>query len=95
MISSKIPREKSVQVEERNVFLAESQNLVYSNWFMFPRNIISETSNEPTVYTKSDQGKIIIFCTYVDDMIYSGNLMLDDFKDAIREIEMTDLGLVK
>ena len=35
-------------------------------------------------------------CIYVDDMIYIGNLMLEDFRTVMRkEFEMTDLGLMK
>ena len=32
---------------------------------------------------------------YVDDMIYTGNLMLEDFRTVMKkEFEMTDLGLM-
>jgi hypothetical protein len=57
----------------------------------------SRSQNEPTLYTEIDQnGKIIIVCLYVDDMIYTGNLELTDFKHAIQsEFEMTDLGIMK
>ena len=35
-------------------------------------------------------------CLYVDDMIYTGNLMLEDFRTVMKkEFEMTDLGLMK
>ena len=35
-------------------------------------------------------------CLYVDDMIYIGNLMLEDLKtDMKNEFEMTNLGLMK
>ena len=34
-------------------------------------------------------------CLYVDDMIYTGNLMLEDFRIVMkREFEMTDLELM-
>jgi hypothetical protein len=54
----------------------------------------SRSQNEPTLYTKTDQqGKIMIVCLYVDDMIYAGNLELTSFKHAMQsEFEMTDLG---
>jgi hypothetical protein len=57
----------------------------------------SRSQNEPTLYTKIDQhGKILIVCLYVDDMIYTGNLELTDFKHAMQsEFEMTDLGIMK
>jgi hypothetical protein len=53
--------------------------------------------NVPTLYTKTDQhGKIIIVCLYVDDMIYTRNLQLMDFKHAMQsEFEMKDLGIMK
>ena len=38
----------------------------------------------------------MIVCLYVDDMIYTGNLELKDFKHAMQsEFEMTDLGIMK
>ena len=57
----------------------------------------SRSQNEPTVYTKTDQdGKILIVCLYIDDMIYTGNIELTDFKHAMQsEFEMTDLGIMK
>ena len=57
----------------------------------------SRSQNEPTLYTKTDQhGKILIVCLYVDDMIYTGNLELTDFKNAMQsEFEMKDLGIMK
>jgi hypothetical protein len=40
--------------------------------------------------------KILIVCLYVDDMIYTGNLELTNFKHAMQsEFEMTDLGIMK
>ena len=53
--------------------------------------------NEPTLYIKGDQqGNILIVCLYVDDMIYTGNFQLDEFKETMRkEFEMTNLGLMK
>jgi hypothetical protein len=55
------------------------------------------SQNEPTLYTKADQqGKIMIVCLYVDDMIYTRNLELTSFKHAMQsEFEMTDLGIMK
>ena len=40
----------------------------------------------------------LIFCLYVDDLIYMGtnNQMLKDFKEAMmKEYEMTDLGIMQ
>ena len=35
-------------------------------------------------------------CIYVDDMIYTGNLMLEDFRTVMKKgFEMTDLGMMK
>jgi hypothetical protein len=57
----------------------------------------NRSQNEPTLYTKTDQhGKIMIVCSYVDDMIYTGNLELTNFKHAMQsEFEMIDLGIKK
>jgi hypothetical protein len=57
----------------------------------------SKSQNEPTLYTKMDQqGKKIIVCLYVDDMIYTGNLELTSFKHAMQsEFEMKNLGIMK
>jgi hypothetical protein len=57
----------------------------------------SRSQNEPTLYTKIDQqGKIMIVCLYVDDMIYTGNIELTSFKHAMQyEFEMRDLGIMK
>jgi len=54
-------------------------------------------NNEPTLYTKRDQkGNILIVCLYVDDIIYMGNLLLNEFKVSMQsEFEMTDLSLMK
>ena len=55
------------------------------------------SNNEPTLYIKIDQqGKMLIVCLYVNDMIYIGNLELPSFKSAMqREFEMIDLGPMK
>jgi hypothetical protein len=57
----------------------------------------SRSQNEPTLYNKTyQQGKIMIECLYVDDMIYTVNLVLTSFKHAMQsEFEMTDLGIMK
>jgi hypothetical protein len=57
----------------------------------------SISPSEPTLYTKVNQeGKILIVCLYVDDLIFTGDLSIDDFKNAMKtEFEMTDLGLMK
>jgi hypothetical protein len=57
----------------------------------------NRSPSEPTLYTKVNQeGKILIVCLYVDDLIFTGDLSVDDFKNAMKtEFEMTDLGLMK
>ena len=38
----------------------------------------------------------MIVCLYVDDMIFTGDLEIDEFKASMmKEFEMTDLGLMK
>jgi hypothetical protein len=53
--------------------------------------------SEPTLYTKVNQkGNILIVCLYVDDLIFTGDLSVDDFKNAMKtKFEMNDLGLMK
>ena len=42
-------------------------------------NGFSKSRNEPALYVKTYQeGKMLIVCIYVDDMIYTGNLMLEE-----------------
>ena len=55
------------------------------------------SSSEPTLYTKTNQqGKILIVCLYVDDMIFTGDLSVYKFKTTMKqEFEMIDLGLMK
>jgi hypothetical protein len=57
----------------------------------------SRSQNEPTLYTKTyHQGKIMIVCLYVEDMLYTGNHELANFKNAMQsEFEMKDLGIMK
>ena len=39
---------------------------------------------------------MLIVCIYVDDMIYTGNLMLEEFRTIMKnEFEMSDLGLME
>ena len=54
-------------------------------------------NHEPTLYIRNDhQSNILILCLYVDDIIYTGNMQLDEFKVAMKnEFEMTDLGLMR
>lgn len=51
----------------------------------------------PNCTQKIDQqGNMLIVYLYVDDMIYTGNLELVDFKSTMqREFEMISLGLMK
>ncbi|KAH9735189.1 hypothetical protein KPL71_017659 [Citrus sinensis] len=53
---------------------------------------------EHTLYTKiGDDGKMLMVCLYVDDLIYTGNdrVMFEKFKKSIMlEFDMTDLGLL-
>ena len=60
-------------------------------------NVFNRSSNGPIMYVKTDQqGKLLIVCLYVDDMIYTSNLMLEEFRKVMKnEIEMNDLGLMK
>ena len=60
-------------------------------------NGFSKCANEPTLYVKvNDEGEILIVCLYVDDLIFTGNMSINSFKEAMEgEFDMTDLGLMK
>ncbi|KAH9781357.1 hypothetical protein KPL71_008429 [Citrus sinensis] len=53
---------------------------------------------EHTLYTKiGDDGKMLMVCLYVDDLIYTGNdrVMFEKFKESVMlEFDVTDLGLL-
>ena len=57
----------------------------------------SRCNSEPMLYTNMNgQVKILIVCLYGDDVIFTGDLSVDLFKEAMKkEFEMTDLGLIK
>jgi hypothetical protein len=46
----------------------------------------NRSNNELTLYKKVNmQGQILIVCLYVDDMIFIGNLLVDKFKEAMKQ----------
>ena len=59
--------------------------------------VFSKSPSEPTLYTKVNQeGKILVICLYVDDLIFIGDLSVSEFKKSMKiEFEMTDLGMMK
>jgi hypothetical protein len=61
------------------------------------QNGFQRSENEPTLYIKSNQqGNVLIVCLYVDDLIFTGNFGIEDFKSVMKdEFEMTDLGLMR
>ena len=60
-------------------------------------NGFHRSENELTLYTKvNEQGKMLIVCLYVDDLIFIGDFCIADFKLAMEsEFEMIDLGFMK
>ena len=63
----------------------------------FQENDFTKCPHEHALYTKQDNGNILLVCLYVDDLIFTGNnpRMFEDFKKAMaREFEMTDIGLM-
>ena len=59
-------------------------------------NGFNKRSNDPTLYVKKEEGKMLMVCIYIKDMIYTCNLMLADSRTIMKkEFEMTDLGLIK
>ena len=61
------------------------------------KNEFHRSESEPNLYTKVDeQGKMLIVCMYVDDLIFTGNFGIEYFKEVMEsEFEMTDLGIMK
>ena len=57
----------------------------------------NKSLSEPTLYTKVNQeGKILIVCLYVDDLIFSRDLSVYEFNKAMKtKFEMIDLGMMK
>ena len=70
-------------------------NLIYA---YFAKDGFLKCPYEHTLYTKNgDDGKMLVVCLYVDDLIYTGNdrAMFDGFKKSMMdEFDMTDLGLM-
>ena len=60
-------------------------------------NGFHRSESEPTLCTKVDeQGKMLIFFLYVDDLIFTGDFGIEYFKEVMEsEFEMTNLGLMK
>ena len=55
------------------------------------------SNNDSTLYTKTNlQGEILTMSIYVNDLLYSSNFHLEEFRlDMEREFEMTNLGHMK
>jgi len=61
------------------------------------KNGFCRSNIEPTLHTKvNEHGRILIVYLYVDNMIFTGDFKIEEFKEAMmKEFEMTDLGLTK
>ena len=63
----------------------------------FLREGFQKCPHEHTLFVKTENGKMLIVCLYVDDLIYTGNnyAMFEKFKESMMiEFEMTDLGMM-
>ena len=60
-------------------------------------NGFHRSESEPTLYTNvNEKGNMLIVCMYVDDLIFTGNFGIKDFRTFMEsEFEMFDLGLMK
>eukprot|EP00253_Pinus_taeda_P014297 PITA_14297 len=61
-------------------------------------NGFDKCDNEPTLYIKENDDKILIVVLYVDDLIFTGSddFLIADFKQIMKnEFEMTNLGLLR
>lgn len=64
----------------------------------FIKEGFARCSYEPTLFVKTEGGKILVVSLYVDDLIYTGNDvgMCEKFKKSMKlEFDMTDLGKMK
>ena len=61
------------------------------------QNGFHRSASESTLYTKvNEQGNMLIVFMYVDDLIFTGDFGIKDFKAVMEsEFEMIDLGLMK
>jgi hypothetical protein len=61
------------------------------------QNGFQRSENEPTLYIKSNQqGNVLIVCLYVDDLIFTGDFGIEEFKTVMKdEFEITYLGLMR
>ena len=62
------------------------------------RNGFRKRNGEPTVYIKAENGNVLIFVLYVDDLIFieNENFQIGELKEAMKnEFKMIDLGLLK
>ncbi|KAE8655248.1 hypothetical protein F3Y22_tig00117034pilonHSYRG01564 [Hibiscus syriacus] len=62
------------------------------------KNRFTQCPYEHAMYVKKEKCNLLFVALYVDDLIFMGNNeeMIKDFKEAMtRELEMTDLGLMK
>ena len=59
-------------------------------------NGFHKSESEPTLYTKvNEQGKMLIVCLYVDDLIFTSDYGISDFKTVMESVfEMIDIGLM-
>jgi hypothetical protein len=61
------------------------------------QNGFQRSECEPTLYIKENQqGNMLIVFLYVDDLIFTGDFGIEEFKSVMKdEFEMTDLGLMR
>ena len=86
------------QLKKELYGLKEAPRSWYSRIDSYPaENGFHRSESEPTLYTKvNEQGKMLIVFMYVDDLIFTGDFGITDFKAVMEsEFEMTDLGLMK
>ncbi|XP_048447292.1 uncharacterized mitochondrial protein AtMg00810-like [Pyrus x bretschneideri] len=90
-------RDESVSTEEGSIWTqAGSPSLVQS---YFSKEGFNKCPFEHTLFIKTaEEGKILIVCLYVDDLIFTGNdkMMFEQFKKSMMvEFDMTYLGKMR
>ena len=76
-----------------------SKLLAWYSWIdsYLIENGFHRSESELTLYIKvNEQGKMLILCLYVDDLIFTSDFSIEYFKAVMEsEFEMTDLGHMK
>jgi hypothetical protein len=79
-------RDKVYKLRKTLYVLKQASRVWYSGIDEYLISVgFNRSPSEPTLYTKvNNEGIILIVCLYVDDLIFTGDLSVDDFKNAMK-----------